>query len=198
MAIRISVQRFSVLCCLPCLLLVGCATMLGMSDAKERALWAQWGDENKRQHQAFGERVYDKDYDTVFTAIITAFADMGFSVKNMERQSGYILAEGPCPFSAEKEVEIGQRMVDELNQVSPRVWHVTPGNATKAATMTVVRLADKRTKVKMRFSTVGIAGNYSSRYYSTYPPLLQAEYEHMWRGLERQIFLDENLDKMKR
>jgi len=197
MIIRRTCNLYYVVCLLSSLLLTSCATMSGKSDAKVTALWSQWGEENKRQHQALGERIYDKDYDLVFTATVTAFADMGFSVKNMERQSGYILAEGPSPLSAEREAEIGQRMVETINQVSPRKWFVTPGNATKAATMTIIRLGEKRTKVKMRVSTVAVGGDYSTKFYSIYPSTLEAEYQQMWRGLEKQIFLDEHLDKMK-
>lgn len=176
------------------LLTAGCATMLGKSDEKVRALWSEWGNRNKQQHIALGERVYQKDFDLVFTAVVTGLSDLGLSIKNMERQSGYILAEGPTPLSAEEETRIGQEMVDQINQVAPTKWYVTPGNATKAATITLKRIADGQTKVKMRIANVAIHGNYTSRYYSTYPPLLQAEYQKMWQTIERQIFLDENLD----
>ena len=180
------------------LFLTGCATVSGQSREKERELWAQYGEENARQHQALGERVYDKNFDLVFTAIVTAFADMGFSVKNMERQSGYILAEGPSPLPPDQEVALIQPMIDELNRVSPQTWTAQPGNSTQAVTITILKLGKGNTKVKMRCVTIGVSGNYSTVYHAIYPPLLQAYYQTLWRGLEKQIFLDENLDKANR
>lgn len=162
---------------------------------QERALMAEWGRRNKQQHQALGEKIYTKDYEMVFTAIITGLADAGLSVRNMERQSGYILAEGPSPLSAEEQVAYGKEICKELNKVSPRVWQPSPGNATKAATITIKRFKDRETKVKIRISNINIHGNSRTTYYSSYPPLLEAEYRKLWEAIEKQIFLDENLDK---
>ena len=198
MIIRKTTALLCVVIFLSSLFITGCASTQGKSDEKLRSLMSAWGEENKRQNAALGERTYDKDYDLVFTAVITAFADMGFSVKNMERQSGYILAEGPMPLSPEREAELGKEAVKEVNRVSPITYRVAPGNATQAATMTIIRMGEKRTKVKMRIATVAIAGNSYAHYYSLYPPLLEAEYQKMWQGLEKQIFLDENLDKMNK
>lgn len=174
-------------------MLCGCAVIMKNSK-KERQLFTAWGEENKRQNQAFGERVYDKDFDLVFTAVITGLADIGFSIRNMERQSGYILAEGPSPLSDEELNRHAEGMVQELNRVSAG-WYATPGNAKKAATITVLRFGNGRTKVKMRISTADIKTNNASTIYSgTYPPILESEYKATWRALERQIFLDEHLD----
>ena len=180
------------------LTLCGCATIMGKSLDKERQLWTAWGEQNKRQNQALGERVYDKEFDLVFTAIITGLADIGFSIRNMERASGYILAEGPLPISIEEETRIGKSMVDELNSVSPRRWNVTPGNAKHAATITVLRIGHGQTKVKIRISVAEVRGNFSTVYSAIYPPILEEEYKAVWRALERQVFLDEHMDGTNR
>lgn len=173
-------------------MLCGCSVIMKNSK-KERQLFTAWGEENKRQNQTFGERVYDKDFDLVFTAVITGLADIGFSIRNMERQSGYILAEGSSPLSDEERNRHAEAMVQELNRVSAG-WYAAPGNAKKAATITVLRFGNGRTKIKMRISLADVKTNASSIYSGMYPPILEAEYRVTWRALERQIFLDEHLD----
>ncbi len=160
---------------------------------------SRWGDENKRQNEALGERVYDKDFDVVFSAIVTSFSDIGFAVKNMERQSGYILAEGPCPMPAEQQRELNQAGCDEMNKAANLTGNLrrvpTVGGSTRSVTISLIRLGDHKTKAKMRIAVTSISGNSRSNYYSIYPPKLEAEYKLNWRALEKQIFLNENLDK---
>ena len=176
------------------LTLCSCTTIMGKNSAKERELWASWGEQNKRQNEALGLRIYDKKFDLVFSSIIIAMADTGFSVKNMERMSGYILAEGPVPLSAAEEARLGKGMIKELNRVSPYKWELTPGNAKHVVTITVLRMGNGQTKVKMRIAVADIKGNYKTTYSSIYPPILEEEYKIIWRAIDRQIFLDENMD----
>jgi len=152
-------------------------------------LFSQWGEEDQRQNEALGERVYDKDFDLVFSAIVTGFSDIGFSVRNMERQSGYILAHGPSPIPDPEYRSLVQASCDEINKVATRTWHPNPGRAAKSVTITLVRLDANKVKVKMRIA----AGRFQD-----YPPLMRAEYQRLWQALERQIFLDENLDRVKK
>jgi len=175
-------------------MITGCATMLGKSEDQVRALWAKWGERNQQQHIALGERVFDKDFDLVFTGIVTGLSDIGFSIKNMERQSGYILAEGPTPLSAEEEQAISEQMVNEINAVSPTRWNVRLGNATESVTIVVKRQGADQCKVKMRLAVVAVDGNYKAKHSASYPPRLEAEYRKMWQAIQRQIFLDQNLD----
>lgn len=176
--------------------LYGCATIREKSIDKERQLFTVWKEQNKRQNQAMGERVYNKQFDLVFTAIITGLADIGLPIRNMERMSGYILAEGPLPISVEEETRICETMVQELNSVSPRRWNLTPGNAKHSATITILRVGNGQTKVKIRISVIDIRTTASTVYSAIYPPILEEEYKVVWRAIERQVFLDEHLDGM--
>jgi len=179
------------------LLLASCIP-LGSDSKRVGDLFTQWGEEDARLNQALGERVYDKDFDVAFSAVVTSLSDMGFAVKNMERQSGYILAEGLQPLPKDQELKLGQMMCDEINKVSFQRWVPRLGNATKSVTISVLRLGDQKTKLKMRIANTAINGGANTtRYQEEYPPILQAEYQFIWRGLEKQIFLDENLDKIK-
>ncbi len=179
------------------LLTAGCPTMLGEGDNKALlALSSEWEDTNKQQNIALGERVYQRDFDLVFTAVVTGLSDLGLAIKNMERQSGYILAEGPTTLSTEEENRFAQEAAAQARQGSS-MWsrtYVTLGNGTLATTITLKRIADGHTKVKMRIAVVALSGPATNKYYGVYPPWLQAEYQKMWQALDRQIFLDENLD----
>jgi hypothetical protein len=168
----------------------------GKSLQKERELWAYYGEQNKKQNMAFGERLYDKSFDLVFSAVITGLSDIGLSVKNMERQSGYIFAEGPMPLSPVEQQKYGEEVSAELNKVSPQHWTPLIGNAVHSFTINVLKSAHNQTKVKLRISTVNVSGG-SSVYASIYPPEFEALYRLAWQALERQIFLDEHLDGTK-
>jgi hypothetical protein len=161
------------------------------------ALHAQWGEEDARINEALGERVYDKDSDVVFSAAVTGLADNGFVVKNMERQSGYILAEGFGPIPPAQFKKLAQMGADELNKVSSRHWSPQV-SSSRSVTITVLRLGDQKTKVKMRIVRPQTSTNSNGNYFKDiYPAILQAEYQCCWQALEKQMFLDENLDKAK-
>ena len=189
-------------CTLLSILLAGCGTTASQMKANNEsfaAVCARWGEENHRQHQAFGERVYDKDFDSVFSAVVTAFSDSGLAVKNMERQSGYILAEGPSPLPASQARKLAQESCDEVNKVCSLKYLPTPGNNTISVTITVILMGEHKAKMKMRIVNTDIhADPRAERHFESYPPTLEAEYQFIWRALEKQIFLDENLDKLKK
>lgn len=174
------------------IVLFSCMTV-GFTE-KETQLFAEWSQQNKKQNLSLGERVYDKKFDLIYTSIITGLSELGFSIKNTERLSGYILAEGPIPLSLDEETRLGEEMVKELNKISPKIWYVTPGNSTHAVTITTKQINDNQVRVKIRISIIDIRtnGNYVSTSSSIYPPILEEEFRNVWDAIERQIFIDEN------
>jgi len=176
------------------LVLAGCAALRDENKVPE--LFAQWGEENKKQDLALGEKVYSKNYDQVFTSCITGLASVGLAVKNMERQSGYILAEGPTPIPLTKLKELSEAMVSEINKVSTKRWYSRVGNSTDSATLTLLKMKENQTKVKMRIAVTNIKTQ-GTAYHSSYPPLLAEKYSEVWRAIEKQMFMDEHLDKTK-
>lgn len=179
--------------------LLSCARSIPVSRSGHQELIAQWGSENEKQTLALGERIFDKNFDHVFTSCVTGMASAGLSVKNMERQSGYILAEGPDPVPLEKRKVLAQGQVDELNRVSSGLtWSPSYGNSTLAVTLTLLNLNRNQTKIKMRISIVNIKSTAKNTYYSVYPPLYAEDYIGLWRVIEKQLFMDEHLDSTKR
>jgi hypothetical protein len=174
-----------------------CANQVETHPERVQALHQQWGEEDARVNEALGERIYDKDFDVVFSAAVIGLADIGLVVKNMERQSGYILAEGFGPIPPDQFKKLAQMGADELNKVSSRHWSPQV-SSSRSVTITVLRLGDQKTKLKMRIVRPQNSASSSGIHYKDiYPAILQAEYECCWRALEKQMFLDENLDKAK-
>jgi hypothetical protein len=175
------------------LFLTGC---IGHQIAKEKELWNQWSIENKKQNTALGEKVYDKVPKTVISAIITGVSSTGLTIKNIDRESGFVLAEGPLPISLEKETELGEEMVRKLRRVAPsRLWRATTGTAVHSFTFNVLKTGDNKTKVKLRISSVAVKLAAENVYHGIYPPILVEEFRVVWEGIEKQLFLDESLDK---
>lgn len=143
---------------------------------------------NNRLHLALGERVYDKTFNRVFDAIIIGLPDTGYTVKNMEKSSGYIFAEGKYEMPLDKFVDL----INELNQSVKDATGAKPDNKPDynrrpidAVSIYILQLTNQQTKVKIRIKPPDPR---------TYPPYLEETYKGVWRAIERQVFLDENLD----
>lgn len=175
------------------LFITGCVVTQAHIDT-ERKMFTSWGEKNKQQNLALGEKKYTGDYNKIFSAVIIAMSDSGFSVKNMERTSGYILSEGLNPLSADKGYQFSVQMTDELNKISGiKRWNPTPGNFSLSVTMNLLDIKDGQVKIKMRISTLSVK-QADTVYTSLYPSMLAEIYKVVWSNIERQIFLDKNLD----
>ena len=157
----------------------------------------QWYRQREDITLAMGDRVFDKNFDRVFDSLIIAIANLGAHVGNMERQSGYISVSGtllsPEIFSQlrhEGLVEYCQyygydpdllQRKGEYN-IDPDMTGGMIANMMQAMTITVVKEGENQTKVKLRFANV------------YYPRLIEEYYKAVWPALDKQIFMDKNLD----
>lgn len=156
----------------------------------------QWHEQRKKITLAMGDRVFDKSFDEVFDALTIALGTMEVSVSNMERQSGFIAANGRMlpPMMAKQLrhnglVEYCQHTGFDPSLLDTRggTFEIDPdmmgGRFEKInLTISLVRQSEMQTKVKLRFSGI------------YYPEVLQKHYEIVWPALDKQIFLDRNLD----
>ncbi|MGA2171779.1 MAG: hypothetical protein ABSG82_02030 [Sedimentisphaerales bacterium] len=149
--------------------------------------------------QAMGDRVFDKSFDRVFDSVVVAMANLGTHVENMERQSGYISARGSLlPPDQTKQLrreylveycklngydtglldkQGGQSDMMDVDVTGGMMEHMMTG-----LTITLVKQSENQTKVKLRFAN------------TYYPALLQEYYKAVWPAIDKQIFLDKNLD----
>jgi len=158
-----------------------------------------WYKQREQIVQAMGDRVFDKSFDRVFDSIITAMANLGTHVENMERQSGYISARGNllppdqtkqlrreylveyCKLNG-YDVSLLDKKGDQSDMIDVDVTGGMMSNMMTGLTISLVKQGDNQTKVKLRFAN------------TYYPRLLEEYYKVVWPALDKQIFLDKNLD----
>lgn len=144
-------------------------------------------EKNNRIHLALGERVLDKKFDQVFNAMIIGLPDVGLTVKNMEKSSGYIFAEGKLTMPMDEYMKLVNDQFQEIREYSGRKFTFeTYEFIDVKVSIYLFRINDRQTKVKVRI-TSDLSG-------IIYPPWLERAYNGIWRSVERQVFLDENLD----
>lgn len=177
------------------------ARMQRQSDLMQRLMkepdTAAWYQQREAIVQQKGDKIYDKSFERVFDSLVVAMANMGAHVENMERASGYISARGRIlPPDADTQLR-RTSLVDycKANGYDPDLlnkkgqYDMDPGmmggmmeSMMNAMTITLVRQSPTQTKVKLRFANV------------YYPEMINRYYDSVWPQLEKQIFLDKNLD----
>ena len=211
-------KRFA-LVCLVAISLAGCgpspggAGMMGMggqpdmdrmqqkSDLMQKMMGdpqvPSWYGEREKITLAMGDRVFDKEFDRVFDSLTIALGTLEANVNNMERTSGYITAAVPRlnPERAEQLRKQAMREFAKHHGYDPRIVDEKKGaydidldsmtgfqRMNQAMTISLVRQSPTQTKVKIRFANVN------------YPAELQEYYKVVWPAIDKQIFLDKNVD----
>ena len=157
-----------------------------------------WYTQREKLTLALGDRIFDKPFDRVFDSVTVALANLGSNVNNMERQSGYITCQAPRLDPQREEQLRKAAMVDfaKANGYDPKLLEksgpydidiesMAGGKFARMGqqmTISLVRQGPTQTKVKIRFSNVD------------YPRELEEYYKTVWPAIDKQIFLDRNLD----
>lgn len=167
-----------------------------------------WHEQRQQMAQATGDRVFDMDFGRVYDSLVLAVSSLELKVNNMERTSGYIQANGITLPPTEAKAINRQALNDWCKQKgydssvfdrqfrSPTYQNMAqfePGSimtlagpsgakAQKNLTFQLVKMGDNQTKVKLRFSDVN------------YPPEMDAYYKLVWQAVDKQIFVDKNIE----
>jgi len=161
-------------------------TLIAWDAEKYNELCSTYSERNNRLHLSLGERVYDKSFNRVFDAIVIGLPDVGLTVKNMEKSSGYISGEGKYTMPLNEYMKMNDEMFQEIKDVSGRKFTITGYDYPDLnISISLIPFANYQTKVKIRIT---------AKYPWVYPPFLESTYRGIWRTIERQVFLDENLD----
>jgi hypothetical protein len=169
-----------------------------MQDLMNNPDLPSWHDQRQKLAMAQGDRVFDKPFDQVFDGMIMALATMGSRVNNMDRRSGYITGSLP-DLGPERTEQLQTEAIAQYAQLKgyppsvlqsqgPFDMNVSLGPSMMARmggsglTLTMVRQSSHQTKVKVRFDNV------------YYPRTEQELYQAVWAAVDRQMFLDSNLD----
>jgi len=153
-----------------------------------------WHAQREKMAMAVGDRVFDKVFDRVFDSMITTLATLGCRVNNMERVSGYITASIP-QLPPEQREGLRKEALAQYAQVKgypPSVLQKGPYDMDLGAmmergggaglTLSMVKQGPRWTKVKLRFD-----GTY-------YPRQVEELYRMVWAEVDKQMFLDKELD----
>lgn len=156
-----------------------------------------WHTQREQITQALGDRVFDKGFNRVFDSLTVALASTGMTVANMERQSGYIAAEGQLlPPGQAKQLRSEELIAwCRANGYDPSlleqrgIYDTDPDTGSgmmqrfgTTLTISLVKQSEKQTKVKLRFSGI------------YFPRTLEESYKTVWPALDKQIFLDKGTD----
>ena len=74
--------------------------------------------ESERVALALGDRIIQKDAEQVYSAFITALSELGLAIKNAEKESGYIYAEGESPLPADEQRALCEQGIAEAKKVA--------------------------------------------------------------------------------
>ena len=118
-----------------CLLAVGC----------DRAL----NDLPKEERQLITTRIYNKDYDTVFMAVMNAFQNKDYPILNTDKNAGLIVGDYKAVWGGStlmKWTAIAKKMDDSTTKIElkPTIHTVTAGGVTiEKLTVKSKKLFDK-------------------------------------------------------
>ena len=156
----------------------------------------QWKNQREQIVNAMGDRVFDKDFNRVFDSITVALGTLECAVANMERQSGYINASIPA-IDPMLRKQIEKQSLNDWARghgYDPKLTErqgdydmdlgMVDGMAMIGRTMniSVVKQSEAQVKVKIRFANLH------------QPKYVEEAYKKIWPAIDKQIFLDKNLD----
>lgn len=179
-----------------------------------------WQTEVSKVNLASGEKIYEKGYDQIFDSVITALSNLGMKIDSTEKQSGIINATGnPLAMDLRKKLNYQKAsdyakiegydpvilevpvVVNTLNNkdtynplgLTVRVLNQgvagnkdaynSAGLAALITNQVVVNPKADKTKVKLRIVR------------EFYPPYAEEVYKAVWNEIDKQLFLDVNIDR---
>jgi hypothetical protein len=165
----------------------GCA---GMQTSALEKITAEDRAKNEQIALASGQRTFDVEKKMLMKAIISAYANKNLTVTNVDKELGFIVAEGGefvDPAKAKQIAKDGR--LARLNEAAfPGAFVYMPGNYTIRSTINIFEKGEKRNLVKLRF-TSRVEGNSPVKYDATPSEMLSVWYEEMWAEIEQAIFI---------
>ena len=168
----------------------GCA---GMQIAALEKISTEDKERNKQIILAMGQRTFDLPLKRLMKAVISAFTNKNLSVITLDKEIGYMVAEGGEFLDTEKEKKIMGDRIKRLNDASfAGAFIPTPGNYTVRSTVNFFKKGENKTLVKLGFTTK-VEGNMPIKYHTTASDVLPAWYEEIWAEIERSIFIQREI-----
>ncbi len=145
--------------------------------------------QNKEIALSRGERVFDVPSITVIKAFITAFSQLNMAVINLDKEVGYILAEGEMPLNPEKVKEIGMANVDRLSKRTGIKWVYVGNNMEVRVTVNLLEKKKNVITIKMGLSSQVTNKQTAIRNNELPPSFTNAIYTSLWAEFDKQLFI---------
>ena len=122
----------------------GCA---GMQIAAIEKSQAEDQIKNKQTALAVGQRTFDVSKKKLMKSFITAFSNKNLAVMNVDKELGFMVAEGPEFLDPAKVKKIGQGRIERLNKDTfPGAFAYLAGNYTLRITVNFFEKGENRTE----------------------------------------------------
>jgi hypothetical protein len=172
------------------LLFSGCA---GMQIAALEKNQAEDIIKNKQTAMSVGQRTFDVSKKKLMKAFITAFSNRNLAVMNMDKELGFMVAEGGEFLDPAKVKKIGEERVGRLNEKTfPGAFVYLAGNYVLRITVNLFEKGKNRTLAKMGFTSVTVS-TAQNKYDGVPSEFLPVYYEEMWDELEKAIFVQREM-----
>tara|TARA_R110002072_G_scaffold190999_2_gene347863 strand:+ start:2624 stop:3193 length:570 start_codon:yes stop_codon:yes gene_type:complete len=173
--------------------LAGCVTNEQFNNEMS-VLQDEYRVENQQTNLAMSTRSFDVDKGRLIKAFIDTFSRKNIAVVNLDKEIGYLLAEGTGFLPPDKHKELGLAYVAELNRRTSVQWNYTPGVTTTVFTVNINEVTKNRTRAKVGLSNKASAKQHAAYYSEEYPPFTRARYEELWAELEKSLFIQRNMN----
>jgi len=138
---------------------------------------------------SMGERTLDVDKINLMKAFVTAFSNKNISVASMDKELGYLMAEGSGFLSPEKYKEVGMANVDRMNERTTGIkFKFVSGNNILRFNVNLFEKGENRTTAKVGVSSKTL-GEQEVKVHELPPIMLTAIYEELWRELDKALFI---------
>ena len=172
------------------ILFSGCA---GMQIAALEKNQAEDIIKNKQTAMSVGQRTFDVSKKKLMKAFITAFSNRNLAVMNMDKELGFMVAEGGEFLDPTKVKKIGEERVMRLNaKTFPGAFVYLAGNYVLRITVNLFDKGKNRTLAKMGFTSV-TQGTYQHKYDGVPSEFLPVYYEEMWDEIEKSLFVQREI-----
>ena len=164
----------------------GCAAQVAEGIAK---LNEQWRLENNRVQLAMGEKTFSAGKVEIIKAAITGFSDQNISILNIDKELGYVLAEGSGIITGAREKEIAITKIHPEFQEATGIQPVyLPGNYRVRINLNIFERG-KESLVKMRLSSVVSSAPGTPTAHQLHPDLIREHFKVLWEAIDKHLFM---------
>lgn len=146
---------------------------------------------NEKIHMSMGEKQVRGDNVTIIKGLLAGVGDLNMSVKNVDKELGFVVATGKSVIPGEIEKSTVMPMIKELQKDLHPSYQYMPGNYEIAMNISIYDYDTARdtSKVKVRVVNqvtmqAGAVNN------ELYPPLLREHYRYIWEKLSKHVFIE--------